>query len=133
MVTGGSAEAINLSWLRELAINDQVALMRYPRRTISGEVAAHIAAILGLYAVVMQLRGASDRWRLSEPVASQLSRVREKLDTWWDSNSLTINDRNYLIQHRADAELPPHTVRVEPPVIRAYLEMKIREIPPLVR
>jgi hypothetical protein len=47
-VTGGSAEAISLSWLRELAINDQVALMRYPHRTISGEVAAHIAAILGL-------------------------------------------------------------------------------------
>lgn len=81
----------------------------------------------------MQLRGASDRWRLSEPVASQLSRVREKLDKWWNSNSLTISDRNYLIQHRGDAELPPHTVRVEPPVIRAYLEMKMREIPPLVR
>ena len=31
---------------------------------------------------------------------------------------------DYLIEHRADAELPPHAVRVEPPVIRAYLEMK---------
>jgi hypothetical protein len=133
MGSGGSAEPVSLSWLRELAISDQVALMRYPRRTISDEIASHIAGILGQYAVVMQLRGASDRWRLSEPVASQLSRVREKLDKWWNSNSLTMSDRNYLIEHRADAELPPHTVRVEPPVIRAYLEMKIREIPPLVR
>jgi hypothetical protein len=107
--------------------------MRHPRRTISGEIASHIAGILGLYAVVVQLHGASDRWRLSEAVAGQLSRVREKLDKWWNSNSLTMSDRNYLIEHRADAELPPHTVRVEPPVIRAYLEMKMREIPPLVR
>jgi hypothetical protein len=124
-VTGGSAEAASLLWLRELAINDQVALLRYPRRTISGEVAGHIADVLGRPAVVMQLWGPSDRWRLSEPVASQLSRVRDKLDKWWNSNSLTISDRNYLIEHRADAELPPHTVRVEPPVIRAYLEMKV--------
>jgi hypothetical protein len=79
----------------------------------------------------MQLWGPSDRWRLSEPVASQLSRVREKLDKWWNSNSLTITDRNYLIEHRADAELPAHTVRVEPPIIHAYLEMKVREAPPL--
>ena len=79
----------------------------------------------------MQLWGPSDRWRLSEQVASQLSRVREKLDKWWNSNSLTRTDRNYLIEHRTDAELPPHTVRVEPPVIRAYLEMKVRDVPPL--
>ena len=79
----------------------------------------------------MQLWGPSDRWRLSEQVASQLSRVREKLDKWWNSNSLTRTDRNYLIDHRTDAELPPHTVRVEPPVIRAYLEMKVRDAPPL--
>jgi hypothetical protein len=79
----------------------------------------------------MQLWGPSDRWRLSEPVASQLSRVREKLDKWWNSNSLTITDRNYLVEHRADAELPPHAIRVEPPVIRAYVEMKVREAPPL--
>ena len=124
-MTGGSAEAASLLWLRELAINDQVALLRYPRRTISGEVAGHIADVLGRPAVVMQLWGPSDRWRLSEPVASQLSRVRDKLDKWWNSNSLTITDRNYLIEHRADAELPPHSVRVEPPVIRAYLEMKV--------
>jgi hypothetical protein len=44
-VTGGSAEAASLLWLRELAINDQVALLRYPRRTISGEVAGHIADV----------------------------------------------------------------------------------------
>ena len=118
-------------WLRELAINDQVALLRYPRRTISAEVAGHIADVLSSSAVVMQLWGPADRWRLSDPVASQLSRVREKLDKWWNSNSMTITDRNYLIEHRADAELPPHTVRVEPPVIRAYLEMKVRETPPL--
>jgi hypothetical protein len=130
-VTGGFAEAASLVWLRELAINDQVALLRYPRRTISAEVAGHIADVLSSSAVVMQLWGPADRWRLSDPVASQLSRVREKLDKWWNSNSMTITDRNYLIEHRADAELPPHTVRVEPPVIRAYLEMKVRETPPL--
>jgi hypothetical protein len=130
-VNGGSAEAVSLVWLRELAINDQVALLRYPRRTISTEVAGHISDVLSRSAVVMQLWGPADRWRLSDPVASQLSRVREKLDKWWSSNSMTITDRNYLIEHRADAELPPHTVRVEPPVIRAYLEMKVRETPPL--
>jgi hypothetical protein len=68
---------------------------------------------------------------LSEPVASQLSRVRGRLDKWWHSDALTGRERNYLIDHRADPELPPHTVRVEPPVIRAYLEMKARRAPPL--
>jgi hypothetical protein len=130
-MTGRSADPVSLSWLRELAIQDQVALMRYPRRTISGEVAGHIADIVGRYAVVMQLRGPSDRWKLSDPVASQLSRVRDKLDEWWYSDSLTNSERNYLLEHRADAESPPHTVRVELPVIRAYLEMKAREAPPL--
>jgi hypothetical protein len=130
-MTGGSADPVSLSWLQELAIQDQVALMRYPRRTISGEVAGHIVDLVGGYAVVMQLHGPSDRWKLSDPLASQLSRVRDKLDKWWNSNALTIADRNYLIEHRADAELPPHTVRVEPPVIRAYLEMKVRDKPPL--
>ena len=130
-MTGGSAEAVSLSWLRELAMNDQVALLRYPRRTISGDVAGHIADILGRPAVVTQLHGPSDRWKLSEPVASQLVRVREKLDKWWNSDSLNNSDRNYLIEHRADTELPPHAVRVEPPVIRAYLKMKVREAPPL--
>jgi hypothetical protein len=52
-----------------------LSLLRYPRRTISGEVAGHIADVLSRSAVVMQLWGPSDRWRLSEPVASQLSRV----------------------------------------------------------
>jgi hypothetical protein len=130
-MTGGSAEAVSPSWLCELAMNDQVALLRYPRRTISGDVAGHIADILGRPAVVMQLHGRSDRWKLSEPVASQLVRVREKLDKWWNSDSLNNSDRNYLIEHRADTELPPHAVRVEPPVIRAYIEMKVREAPPL--
>jgi hypothetical protein len=130
-MTGGSAEAVSLSWLRELEIRDQVALLKYPRRTISGEFAGQIADLLGAQAVVQQLHGASDRWKLSEPVASQLSRVREKLDKWWNSNALTSSERSYLIEHRADAEPPPHTVRVEPSVIRAYLEMKVHEAPPL--
>jgi hypothetical protein len=130
-MTGGSAKPVSLLWLRDLAIADQVALLRYPRRTISREVAGRIAGMLGGSAVVMQLRGASDRWMLSEPVASQLSRVRERLDKWWNSDALTGRERNYLVEHRADPELPPHTVRVEPPVIRAYLEMKVREAPPL--
>lgn len=130
-MTGGSAEAVSLVWIRELALNDQVALLRCPDRTISGEVAGHIADMLGRSAVVMKLPGASDRWKLSEAVASQLSHVCEKLDKWWSSNSLTLSDRNYLIEHRADAELPAHAVRVEPPVIRAYLETKVREAPPL--
>ena len=130
-MSGGSAEPVRLSWLRELAIQDQVALLKYPRRTISGEVAGRIADILGGYAVVTQLHGPSNRWKLSEPVASQLVRVRDKLDKWWNSDSLNNRERSYLIEHRADAEPPPHAVRVEPPVIRAYLEMKLRETPPL--
>jgi hypothetical protein len=127
----GSAESVSLSWLSELATHDQVALLRYPRRTISGEVAGLIADVLGGYAVVMQLRGPSDRWKLSEPVASQLIRVCDKLDEWWYSDSLSNSERYYLIEHRADAEPAPHTVRAEPPVIRAYLEMKEREAPPM--
>jgi hypothetical protein len=47
-------------WLRELAIGDQIALLRYPRRTVSVEVAADIADALGRSAVVMQLWGPSD-------------------------------------------------------------------------
>jgi hypothetical protein len=130
-MTGGSADPVSLSWLQELAVQDQVALMRYPRRTISGEVAGHIAGIVGGYAVVMQLHGPADRWKLSDPLASQLSRVRDKLDSWWYSDSLTHIERNYLIEHRADAEPPAHAVRAETPVIRAYLEMRVREAPPL--
>jgi hypothetical protein len=130
-VTGWSAGPVSLSWLHELAKQDQVALLRYPRRTISGEIASLIADVVGGHAVVLHLRGPSDRWNLSEPVASQLDRVRDKLHHWWDSDSLTVCERTYLIEHRADRELPPHTVRVEPPVIRAYLEMRAREAQPL--
>ena len=130
-MTGGSAEPVRFLWLRDLAINDQVALLRYPRRTISADVARHIADMLGGFVVVMRLRGPPDRWKLSEPLASQLSRIRERLDEWWNSDALTNTERDYLIEHRGDGELPPHTVRVEPPVIRAFLEMKTREVPPL--
>ena len=130
-MTGGSAAPVSLSWLRELAIEDQVALLKYPRRTISGEIAGHLADILGAYAVVIQLHGPSDRWKLSEPVARQLSLVRERLDKWWNSDSLADSDRSYLIEHRGDREPPAHAVRAEPTVIRAYLEMKVREAPPL--
>lgn len=131
MTTGGSAEPVSFVWLRDLATDDQVALLRYPRRTISAEVAGHIADIMGGSFVVAQLQGPADRWKLSEPLASRLSRTREKLDKWWGSDALTRIERKYLIEHRADAELPPHTIRAEPPVIRAYLEMKVREAPPL--
>ena len=130
-MTGGSADHVSLSWLKELAIQDQVALLRYPRRTISGEVAGLIADNAGGYAVIIQLYGPSDRWKLSDPLASQLSRIRDKLDKWWFSDSFSDSERNYLIEHRADAEPPPHAVRAEPAVISAYLEMKVREAPPL--
>jgi hypothetical protein len=130
-MTGGSADPVSLSWLKELAKQDQVALLRYPRRTISGEVAGLIADIAGGYAVIIQLYGHSDRWKLSDPLASQLSRVRDKLDQWWYSDSFSDSERHYLIEHRADAEPPPHAVRAEPVVICAYLEMKVREAPPL--
>jgi hypothetical protein len=130
-MTGGSAEPVSFVWLRDLAINDQVALLRYPHRKISAEFAHRIADIVGGSAVVMQLSGPADRWTLSEPLASQLGRIRERLDKWWNSDALTNNERSYLIEHRADRELPPHTVRAEPPVIRAFLEMKVREAPPL--
>jgi hypothetical protein len=130
-MTGGSADPVSLSWLSELAIQDQVALLRYPRRTISGEVAGHIADVVGGYAVIQHLHGPSDRWNLSEPLARHLERVLDKLHLWWNSASLTSSERKYLIEHRADRELPPHTVRVERPVIRAYLEIRARETPPL--
>jgi hypothetical protein len=130
-MTGGLAEPVSLSWLHGLAMKDQVALLRYPHRTISAELAGQIADSVGGHAVVMQLREGLDRWKLSEPVARQLSGVRKRLDKWWNSDSLPNSERNYLIEHRADAEQPPHAVRVEPPVIRAYLEMKVRDAPPL--
>jgi len=94
-MTGGSADHVSLSWLKELAIQDQVALLRYPRRTISGEVAGLIADIAGGYAVIIQLYGPSDRWKLSDPLASQLSRIRDKLDKWWFSDSFSDSERNY--------------------------------------
>jgi hypothetical protein len=112
-------------------MQDQVALLTYPRRTISGEVASRIVASVDADAVEMQLRGPSDRWKLSELLAMQLIRARDKLDAWWYSDSLSNGERYYLIEHRADAEQPPHTVRLEPPIIRAYLEMKVHEPPPL--
>ena len=130
-MTGGFAEAVSHTWLHELAIKDQVALLRNPHRTISGELAGHIDAILGGHAVVKQLRGDSDRWKLSEPAAIQLSSVRKTLDKWWNSDSLSNTERKYLIEHRADAEPPPHAVRVEPVIISAYLAMKARDAPPL--
>jgi hypothetical protein len=130
-MTGGSTDPVSLSWLKELAKQDQVALLRYPRRTISAEVAGLIADIAGGYAVIIQLYGPSDRWKLSDPLASQLSRVRDKLDQWWYSDSFSDSERHYLIEHRADAEPPPHAVRAEPAVISAYLETKGREAPPL--
>src|SRR5271156_1263111 len=105
-MTSGSAEPVSLSWLCELAIQDQVALLRYPRRTISGEVAGLITDTVGGYAVVIQLYGPSDRWKLSQPVASQLSRACDKLDKWWTSDSFSNSERNYLIEHRADAAPP---------------------------
>jgi hypothetical protein len=106
-MTSGSADPVSFLWLRDLAINDQVALLRYPRRTISAEVARQIAAILGVSVVVFHLRGPSDRWTLSEAVASQLSHIREKLDKWWNSDALTNGERRYLIEHRADPALTP--------------------------
>jgi hypothetical protein len=130
-MTGGSAQPVSLTWLRELAMKDQIALLRYPRRTISAEVAGHIAEFLGAHAVVMQMRAGADRWKLSEQLASQLDRVRERLDKWWNSDSLTDSERHYLIDHRGDPEPPPHAVRAEPLVIGVYLEMKVREPPPL--
>ena len=127
----GFAEPVRPSWLQELALKDQVALLRDPQRTISAKVAGHIVDSLGGQAVVVQLREGAEPWKLCEPVVRQLSCVRKKLDKWWDSESLTNSQRNYLIEHRADRELPPHSVRIEPPVIRAYLEMKLRDAPPL--
>lgn len=124
-------EPVSLSWLHDLAIVDQVALMGYPRRTISGEVAGHIAESSGGYAAVVHLRVASDRWKLSEQAASQLTAARKTLDKWWNSDLLNDRERNYLIEHRADAEPPPRAVRVELSVTRAYLEMKVRQPPPL--
>ena len=97
-------------------------------RADGGIYSAHMT---GGSAVVMQLRGPPNRWKLSEPLASQLSRIGVRLNKWWNSDALTDSERGYLIEHRADRELPPHTVRVEPPVIRAFLEMKMREAPPL--
>jgi hypothetical protein len=49
----------------------------------------------------------------------------------WYSDSFSDSELHYLIEHRADAERPPHAVRAEPAVISAYLEMKVLEAPPL--
>ena len=77
-MTGGSADPVSLSWLQELAIQDQVALMSHPRPPISGEVAGHIVGILGGYAVVMQLHGPSDRWEAVRSVSKPAKPSRAK-------------------------------------------------------
>jgi hypothetical protein len=131
LMSGEFAQPVSLSWLYGLAMNDQVALLKNSRRTFTGELAGHVADSLGRQGVVQQLSEGPDRWRLAESVATQLSGVRKKLDKWWASDSLTGTERDYLIEHRADDEPPPHAVRVEPAAIRAYLEMKAGEAPPL--
>jgi len=130
-MSGGFAQPVSLSWFYGLAMKDQMALLENPCRTFTGELAGRVADSLGRQNVVQQLSEGSDRWRLSESVASQLIGVRKKLDKWWNSDSLTSRERDYLIGHRADDEPPPHAVRVEPAAIRVYLEMKAREAPPL--
>jgi hypothetical protein len=84
-MTSGSADPVSFLWLRDLAKNDQLALMRYPRRTISAEVARQIAAILGVSVVVLRTRafGPLDAVRSGSKPAND---IREKLDKWWHSD-----------------------------------------------
>jgi hypothetical protein len=130
LMSGELAQPLSLSWLYGLAMKDQVALMNNPCHTLTDELAGHVADSLGWQGVV-HLSDGPDHFRLAESVASQLSGVRKKLDKWWNSDSLTNSERDYLIEHRADDEPPPHAVRVEPAAIRAYLEMKAAEAPTL--
>jgi hypothetical protein len=125
LMSGGLAQPPSLSWLYGLAMKDRVALLKNPRHTLTDELAGHVADNLGWQGVV-HLSDGPDHWRLAESVTSQLSVVRKKLDKWWSSDSLTNRERDYLIEHRADDEPPPHAVRVEPAAVRAYLEMKAR-------
>ena len=135
---GAFGQDVTLSWFYDLAIRDQVALLKDPHRTLSRELAREIADSLAEHpavkAQVLIQDEPSDgprRSKLAEPIARQLSTVRKKLDKWWKSDSLTERERSYLIEHRADDELPPRAVTVEPPMLRAYLEMKARAAPPL--
>lgn len=123
---------VTLSWFCDLPLSGQVALLMDPRRPLSPGGARRIADSLGEQMLSQEVPGNGPRrWRLAEPAARQLGSVRKKLDKWWNSDSLTNIERNYLIAHRADDEPPPHAMTVELPVLRAYLEMKARAAPPL--
>jgi hypothetical protein len=125
----------DLSWFCKLAIHDQMTLLADPDQRLSRKLARHIATSLGdQAALVLCSEESSDGQRyskLAEPAARQLRDARKKLDAWWVSDSLSERERSYLIAHRADDEPPAHAVRVEPPIIRAYLEMKPPHPPPL--
>jgi hypothetical protein len=127
-----------LSWFCKLAIHDQIMLLNDPYQRLPRKLARHIADSIGEQAALMRLvlcsEESSDGQRyckLAEPAARQLRDARKKLDAWWVSDSLSDRERRYLIAHRADDEPPAHAVRVEPPIIRAYLEMKAPHAPPL--
>jgi len=126
----------DLSWFCKLAIHDQITLLNDPNQRLSRKLARRIATSVGEQqaALVICSEESSDGQRyckLAESAAQQLRDARKKLDAWWVSDSLSDRERRYLIAHRCDHEPPPHAVRVEPPIIRAYLEMKAPNPPPL--
>jgi hypothetical protein len=134
----GVAVQGDLSWFSKLAIHDQIALLNDPDQQLPRMLARHIAASIGeqpaLKRLVLCREESSDgvhHWKLAKPAARHLHAARKKLDAWWFSDSFSDRERGYLIAHRADDELPPHAVTVEPAMLRAYLEMKAPHPPPL--
>jgi hypothetical protein len=126
----------DLSWFCKLAIHDQITLLNDPNQRLSRTLARRIAASLSEQQAAQVLcdEESSDGQRyckLAEPAARQIRDARKKLDAWWVSDSLSDRERRYLIAHRSDDEPPAHAVRVEPAIIRAYLEMKAPNPPPL--
>jgi hypothetical protein len=125
----------DLSWFCKLAIHDQITLLNDPNQRLSRKLARHISACLGEQAaLVLCSEESSDGQRyckLGVPAARQIREARKKLDAWWVSASLSDRERSYLIAHRGDDDPPAHAVRVEPAIIRAYLEMKASNAPPL--
>lgn len=114
----------DLSWFCKLAIHDQMTLLNDPNQRLSRKLGRRIVTSLGEQqaALVLCSEESSDGqryWKLAESAVRQIRDARKKLDAWWVSDSLS------------DDEPPAHAIRVEPPIIRACLEMKAPNPPPL--
>ena len=122
-------------WFYRLPMDDQVALLADPTRPLS----EHLVDFLTEHEATerQQIIG-DERWssgppgsKLAESAVRRLRAIRGQLDAWW--GELGQQERRYLIEHRGDELEETEVIQgalepldVEPPIIRAYVEMTAR-------